>query len=255
MALEPVKFRTWGRHYLVGLPIMLRLERRSNFRDLCLQDFGKDAGGSEGLFETLSNEAELVFAQLKPPEPSIVPRARDTAPRATYHSMPDEFMRGGGCFAHWCCVQALLADGTQVPRKAAEVQAGDTLRVEGGSGWARVRCVVTSRCPAGIAELCCVGKLQITPWHPLLARGAWHFPAVCVSPSLVRCSHVVNFVLETDHVLMVEGVPCVTLGHGIEAPVAAHPFWGTAAVLDELRARDPEGWAAGCVVLNEPLRA
>ena len=37
LAIQPAKFATWGRHYLVTLPQMLRAERRSNFRDAALQ--------------------------------------------------------------------------------------------------------------------------------------------------------------------------------------------------------------------------
>ncbi len=44
---------------MVTLPQMLRAERRSNFRDACLQEFGKDASGREGLFEQMSNDAEM----------------------------------------------------------------------------------------------------------------------------------------------------------------------------------------------------
>ena len=47
LAVEPSKFRTWGRHYTATLPFMLRLERRSNFRDLCLQGYNKDVDGEE----------------------------------------------------------------------------------------------------------------------------------------------------------------------------------------------------------------
>lgn len=38
---------------------MLLKEQRSNFRDVCLQAYGKDALGRDGLFESMSNEAEL----------------------------------------------------------------------------------------------------------------------------------------------------------------------------------------------------
>ena len=63
---------------------------------------------------------------------------------------------------------------------------------------------------------------------------------------------VVNFVLESSHVLLVDGVPCVTLGHGLQEAVAAHPFWGTASVVDALRGC--EGWERGRVVLRSALQ-
>ena len=70
LGLGDAKWGTWGKHYATTLPFMLRLERRSNFRDLCLQGFGRDAKGEDGIFEQLSNEAEMVFAKLKPPTPT-----------------------------------------------------------------------------------------------------------------------------------------------------------------------------------------
>ena len=35
----------WGKHYCRTLPLMLRTERRSNFRDACLEHFGTHAQG------------------------------------------------------------------------------------------------------------------------------------------------------------------------------------------------------------------
>lgn len=64
---------------------------------------------------------------------------------------------------------------------------------------------------------------------------------------------VYNLVLESEHVAMIGGMPCATLGHGIVGPVIGHPFWGTRAVLDELATHS--GWASGRVVLDAPLRA
>eukprot|EP00966_Prymnesium_polylepis_P241339 5581261-Prymnesium_polylepis.1 len=92
-------------------------------------------------------------------------------------------------------------------------------------------------------------------------RGAWHFPAVCGTPLghfAPRATHVVNVVLAPTGAapyapLLVDGVPCVTLGHGLAERGAAHPFWGTARVLAALRMHD--GWADGRVVLGSPLRA
>ena len=40
---------------------------------------------------------------------------------------------------------------------------------------------------------------------------------------------------------------CVTLGHGILGDVVGHEYWGTGAVISDLRRRD--GWARGFVEL------
>jgi len=254
LAVQPDKFSTWGRHYVVTLPIMLRLERRSNFRDICLQGYGKDARGREGLFEQLSNDAEMVFATLKPPEPSAKRRGGGGggggSGGAVMTRMPDEFMRGGGCFGPLCRVE-VLADGVVEKRPLCKVSAGDLVRVAGG-GFARVVCLVHSPCPEGHALMRRVGRLTITEWHPVLMRGAWHYPAVVGEPVEMGLDHVINLVLASTHMLLVEGILCVTLGHQLTAPVAAHPFYGSDAVLDVLRAQD--GWASGRVVLESPLR-
>lgn len=257
LAIEDDKFRTWGRHYVMTLPIMLRTERRSNFRDACLQMYGKDARGAEALFEEISNATELAFATLTPPTPSKIAGASVRSSGgggATIASMPAEFMRGGGCFAPTASVDARdPRDGRVVRKPAADVVAGDMLRVADGS-FARVACVVLSPCTGEQSHLARVGpSLVLTPWHPVMIRGAWHFPALVGAPVKLGVSHVVNFVLERSHVLMVDGVPCVTLGHGLQAPVAKHEFWGTGAVIEVLR--QCGGWDEGRVVLDEPLRA
>ena len=48
---------------------------------------------------------------------------------------------------------------------------------------------------------------------------------------------------------MGDSAPCITFAHGIEQdPVATHPFYGTAAVVEELKTMD--GFDDGCVVVS-----
>ena len=256
--MQPDKFRTWGRHYLVTLPQMLRSERRSNFRDAALQHFGSDARGQPAFFDSLSADAELVFAQLEPPVPSGLERiARQKAVAAAaprYTSMPEEFMRGGGCFAPDAPVRRVAADGSECAVAIAALEPGDRVRTASG-GVAAVRCVVVSPCEQGVATLSQLPNgLCLTEWHPLMdRRGDWRFP-IMVGRRVVReIDAVYNLVLSREHVAMVGGVPCVTLGHGIEGDVVGHPFWGTQAVIDLLKQQ--EGWASGRILLGSPLRA
>ena len=84
------------------------------------------------------------------------------------------------------------------------------------------------------------------------AGEGWAFPAEVGTPSVRPCAHVYNFVLEgSDRVLRVNGVGCVTLGHGLEGAVGGHAYYGTAAVLRDLQRRP--GWEQGYVALQEPL--
>lgn len=262
LAVVPAKFQKWGRHYLVTLSQMLRMQRRSNFRDACLQDFGKDAQRREAFFEELSSESELRFAQLAPPHPSNLEKiakrqqATDQAraqQAAQLASMPEEFMRGGGCFSPEAEVVCVAEDGSEAAVPLALLTPGARIRT-GSGGTATVVCIVESACDGGMATLTELpGGLQLTEWHPVLdRRGVWRFPHILGQCVVRRCPYVYNLVLGTEHVAMVSGVPCATLGHGLRGPVVGHPFWGTGAVIDVLGAQP--GWAEGRVTLSAPLR-
>ena len=61
--------------------------------------------------------------------------------------------------------------------------------------------------------------------------------------------YVYNFVLAPGHpTILVDGIPCATLGHGLDLPIVAHPYWGTRAVIDDLMTKP--GWAEGRVIME-----
>jgi len=244
---RPPSFGKWGRHYLRTFSRMLRAQRRSNFRDAALQDFGKDAAGREGIFETLSNQAEATFAALTPPEPSLI---RNTVQRARVMSapLPDEFMRGGGCFAPEGVV-TLLVDDEQVPTSIERIRPGDMVQTVGG-GFERVHCVVRTECEGGRGTFTRLSNgLELTEWHPLIdgMTGRWRFPIMLGQRVVRPCAFVYNLVLEKTHVVLISGTGCVTLGHGIDEEVVRHPYWGSDEVLLDLQRRP--GWAEGYVTL------
>mmetsp|Transcript_20743 Transcript_20743/g.52888 ORF Transcript_20743/g.52888 Transcript_20743/m.52888 type:complete len:634 (+) Transcript_20743:353-2254(+) len=265
-------FKRWGGHYFRTLPCMLAAERRSNFRDQALQHFGKDALGREALFEDQSNTAEMTFATLKPPEPSLLrPQAPDpmpmpggggsmpappmASPPPRPMALPDEFMRGGGCFGPRARVRIAMPDGSSRTAAVGEVCAGDRLVGEGGLT-SRVVCVVMTACAGGRAMLTRLPNgTELTEWHPVRdGRGTWRFPIMLGERVVVSASHVYNFVLEPGHAtLVVGGVPCAALGHGLQGAVVAHPYWGTHAVIDDLMSKD--GWREGRVVLDASREA
>eukprot|EP00320_Phaeocystis_rex_P009033 CAMPEP_0119075152 /NCGR_PEP_ID=MMETSP1178-20130426/77422_1 /TAXON_ID=33656 /ORGANISM="unid sp, Strain CCMP2000" /LENGTH=722 /DNA_ID=CAMNT_0007057357 /DNA_START=36 /DNA_END=2204 /DNA_ORIENTATION=+ len=234
----------WGKHYCRTLAGMLRSERRSNFRDACLQHFGRDAQGRDALFGEQSDAAELAFATLAPPTPSLAAR-RDVA-YTPPPALPAEYMRGGGCFAPWATVEVEGKGATRLDGVAK----GDRVRTADG-GVAAVRCVVLTPCLGGRAVLVTlpISRLELTEWHPVLCEdGRFRFPLLLGETRLRACAHVYNLVLDRCHVPLVNGVGCVSLGHGIEAdPVAYHAYWG-GTVLADLAALP--GWAEGRVLLE-----
>ena len=284
LGAEAANFQKWGAHYFRTLPCMLKSERRSNFRDECLQHFGKDARMREAIFEEMSNMAEMKFATLKPPEPSLLrPQApvgvpvaggsqpATAAPPPRPMALPDEFMRGGGCFGPNSTVLVACGleddaggrfgddggaegggEGSGVRRiGVSEVRAGDRLVCEDGR-LAPVRCVVLTECDGGRALLTRVPNgPELTEWHPVRDAahgGRWRFPHMLGSQVMRSTPYVYNFVLAPGFpTVLVDGVACAALGHGLQETCVAHPYWGTTAVIRDLM--DKPGWQAGRVVL------
>merc|ERR1712217_722232 len=89
------------------------------------------------------------------------------------------------------------------------------------------------------------GSLYLTPWHPVRVRNTWRFPCDVHLPQLRPCMAIYNLVLDSQHVAVLNGVECVTLGHGFTGPVVEHAFYGTEAVLDALRGCS--GWDQGFI--------
>lgn len=92
------------------------------------------------------------------------------------------------------------------------------------------------------------GGLKVTPYHPVRQDGKWHFPCDLGIPEILPCHAVYSFVLDNNHVMIINGVECITLAHGFkDDPVVEHPYFGTDAVLEDLR--EMLGWEHGLVTL------
>jgi len=144
--------------------------------------------------------------------------------------------------------------------KVAAVQPGDVLAASGKST-VRVRCVVRIALDAELDPLLRFSEgLQITPKHPVrVAGGQWCRPkdlpgAQRMEPENLFASkdgcakkyHVYNFLLDKTHVITVNGMECVTWGHGLTDQGVGHPYFGNmAAVERDLSAM--RGWSSGVV--------
>ena len=144
----------------------------------------------------------------------------------------------------------LMAGGGE--RRADAVEAGDRVAVGDGTD-ATVRCVVRTPCTGGAAELVKVGRLTITPWHPVRrGEGAYQYPcrlATASEPRRLPCDAVYSFLLQDGRKeLCIGGQRVVAWGHGLQDRVARHDFFGTERVVAALRKLP--GWSAGRVVLR-----
>ena len=96
-------------------------------------------------------------------------------------------------------------------------------------------------------EVCRIGNLLVTPWHPILIGEKWTFPAALTASSgdsaaQQGVSAVYSVLLEesTDvdaHAIEIGGTIAVTLGHGMvksmNGDIRAHPFFGDYARISQ----------------------
>ena len=161
------------------------------------------------------------------------------------------YMESGGCFGSSSTVQ-VSRNSAFHETKVSDVKPGDLVKVVGakkfgnqGQNVAKVRCVVMYPCDPSIPLIGLPGGCLLTKSHPVRIDGVWRKPQDIGIPAANPSDHVWNFVLEVNHILLVNGMECCTLGHGFQEEGVFHEYWGS-RVLDDL-AKLP-GWAQGRVM-------
>ncbi len=137
------------------------------------------------------------------------------------------------CFDGECIVS--MKNGTY--KKIKDLQRGDTL-----SNNANIVCKVVYKSDCEI-ELVRYQNLLITPYHPIVVDDNWVFPKDVSSDDYDYKNIVYNFVLDSQHIMVVEGIECVTLGHNFKGDVIEHPYFGSDKVINDLK--KDIGWENG----------
>jgi len=234
MALSKLDwFHKWGRHYLPSIMFAHKVQQCNNFKDPSVQLYGGE------LFKDIQEKADELFNTLPAPTPSRASRpsysmmsgSGSAAPAAAPVSMAAYNDRYGVCID--AASPTELANGGV--RRVGDLRKGD--RVIASEGViAEVACLVRTPCLQGRAMLVRLpGGAYVTPHHPVRLDGAWRFPADFAEPEECTCQAVCSVVLQGAPALLVGGVPCVALGHGLEEGAARHPYFGTSTVIDDLR--------------------
>jgi len=237
-AVQPEAYRKWGRHYMPSLFLAHWTQYCNNFLDKGIQHYGG------ATFQQTRDDLDDLFNNMPAPKPTHRERMEErcrTAGRPT--PMRTSTMRsyntyGGPCFPGDC--QVHMQDGTK--KQVRDIVQGDLVYTPKGA--AKVRCVVKTICKDSMCDLVRLGRLIVTPWHPI-RRNRWVFPIQLAKSETLPCEAVYSFLLEENAVSMViEGEECITLAHGIQDDIVAkHAFYGTHAVVSELKTLSgyPEG--------------
>lgn len=247
-AIMPQHFNRWGRHYLPSLALAHWTQQCNNFLDKGIQDYGGHT------FHAMRDKLDAAFNELPAPRPThrerVVQRFRSSGRIVTAapERMSSYNSASAPCFAGQCLVE--MANDN--PKKCEDIRKGDIVMTSKGP--ASVRCVVKTLSRHGVVELCTLGHLLVTPWHPISIGGVWTFPSTLASAEKKPCQAVYSFLLDDGFEDMyIEDVKCVTLAHGIcNDDVAEHSFFGTQKAVDALQKLT--GWQDGLVNVRGVVR-
>ena len=249
-------YSRWGKDHLLSFSKSHMLQRCANFKDASLQEFGGP------LFKTIQDEANKIFCSLPPPKPSCdgstAPVRGHNTPahqpnRQRQQAAPASSMAmyldiHGGCFDGNGLVT--MADGQA--KRVQDIRRGDLISTSDGMV-AVVQALVETVIPKdqGI-EVVEVNGVFLTPWHPVFSSSAktWVFPVDIATPVKMQLGSIYNLVLDSSHVVKINNLEVITLGHGKSEGVLAHPYFGTMKVIDDLKKH--QGWSTGHLVIVDP---
>jgi Mg-chelatase subunit ChlD len=241
-ALSPqAAFQRWGRHYLPGVICGHKNQWAINFRDE-----GSTIYGSAVTRELIAKGEDL-FNSLPPPTASCASAtSRSAAAAASSYSMAYINSSAGSCFLGGS--RFAMAGGWA--KRCDQIRPGDTL-----ANGARVRCVIKT--DSDYVDVVRLGSQTeesgggITLWHPVRINGAWVHPATIGQVIRVRAPAIYNFVLDSQHTVMMDGVEACTLAHDFTGDaVIEHAYFGKRVpgrhnILDDLEGAP--GWSEGYI--------
>lgn len=261
-------YTRWGRHYIPSLLCAHTHQMCNNFKDHGVQFYGGR------LFKEIRDATDQKCLELPPPTPSSGCATRggipSTQPTITRTQMQQTYNNpSGGCIAGECLVECFNDEHT--PMKM--LTAGDMVRTH--DGYDKVQAIVQFVSSDGF-QMSCFKKngLILTPHHPVLVPAAgrmqWQHPSNLVGEYADAERDCVYAVLleNRSSTVLVCGVPCITLAHGVENDdVATHSYLGTESIVSDLAhhptfhtgrmvlsvnafERDTHGWITGLHLSN-----
>mmetsp|Transcript_9450 Transcript_9450/g.10961 ORF Transcript_9450/g.10961 Transcript_9450/m.10961 type:complete len:381 (+) Transcript_9450:2-1144(+) len=251
-------FSRWGAKYLLSLTGAHLHQYCNNFKDPGVQVYGEGE-----LFVSLQEELNDIFEQIPPPKPAVkMTRSYDRRCGATAMMsaaapipMGRTFNNRNAVCVHGDTEMFVSCSSGKKSVQVSNIRKGDKILTEDGS-YATVQCIVetVSHKPFDLFQ---IGKLQVTPYHPIKTSEGWKFPIDCEGASIVPESDaysVFNMILEERErtkPVMMNGLPVITLGHGItNDPVLKHEYFGSDSVISDIM-KLHNAKALGHVVLDE----
>lgn len=244
-------FKKWGYHYLLSLSSAHKVRKCHNFKDKGVQLYGN------ALFEKLRDEINDIFCTLPPPKPSgrsynyqrggasYSASASHQQRPASPINMSRYVNSGGGCFAYWCRIK--LFDGSY--KRLDELKSTDLLftnysQEDDISTAGKIKYIVKTKPINSRTQMCKIGDLYITQWHPVCIDGVWKWPNQVTETFSQPIDWYYNIILDQTsqpnaHSVIIENIECITMGHNISVfneqnMILEHSYFGTNQVTHDL---------------------
>ncbi|XWV24552.1 hypothetical protein QJ856_gp1239 [Tupanvirus deep ocean] len=230
-------FNKWGRHYLLSLLNAHAKLLCNNFKDPGVQLYG----GNQ--FREIRDQINILFDALPPPKPSLVNKYNASSYRSV-SSMQSYNDSSAPCFHPSAAVK--LYSGETIP--ISFLRKGDLVYSDSGS-CANVICIIKYICNSPTTEFVNLDGLLITPWHPVRVNGQFVFPNKLAPTITMPCTEVYNVVLESGHIIVLNNIECVTLGHFFDQGDANHPYFGNNEKIINDLSHFP-GWTNGLIIME-----
>ena len=261
LAIDQIYFRRWGEFYLDQLSRSLNQQIKPNFKDE-----GCMFGGE--VFEALVDKSSDIFNSLEAPKPSLVVhnraqnsgnmfyRSLSSLPSSAPISMASYNDPHGGCVDSYCMIN--MFNGTL--KRLKDIKKFDIIKSIDENNkivGAKVLCVVETIIESGTRDYVNINDVLITPWHPIKIglhgkEETWCFPGELFSTYKFPSSSMITLVLENHHVMFINGLKCITLGHNFtNHSKLIHPYYGTNKVIENLNYYFPQEYANGKITVKD----
>lgn len=214
-------YNKWGKHYLLSLGFSHQLQMCSNFKDPGLQLYSSQE------FEKLRTELDTIFSTIPPPTPS----ARSVRSTYTPVNMSSYNSAGAPCFAGSCKVQTEIGE-----INVSDVKVGTKILANSGK-YVTVTHVLKTTVPNVTEVVVLENGLIVTLGHPVLWSGEWTIPESIngILRDTAFKNDLYDFVVDEEHVIIVSGTPCITLGHNLKGNnLIEHEYLGSQNVVNDI---------------------
>ena len=241
-------FKRWGIHYIPSLLNAHIHQVNNNFRDPGVQFYGGE------IFRELRDHAVTQFNShdIEISRPSQNQSFRgSSASGGSSRSISRPFLNlrtpstafnvnSGPCFSP--CSKVLMYDNSE--KLVSDIKKNDEVYVSNGCK-AKVVCVIHTKSPTKYSTF--PNGLKITPYHPV-KEDEWKIPENMYKSKYEGINESYNFILDSGHMMNINGVTCCTLGHGFtDNEVIRHEFFGTNEVIKSLYKADSFGFLEGYI--------